>query len=575
MLIDGRPCAVANLRNMALLPQRLTWLLRQLIAFEKANRRFAAPALNAPWVRARTLSGLNELEAQRAQADEAAHDQADDDLETLHRTWCFPGDDRDMAFAHEVALDFIARFDDGEPSQAAIEHEVEANIRFQLGLELDLELSTIDHLELESRTNEIWDRVQHGPVVDVWTYAHELRCVRTDANGFAHATPVGRVYADLSGKDALRWLLHVEIEQTTGPLDPWRLDKEALGWLLKHPIGQWREFGEDDEPTASAELPYFAQRQHLEALGLLRHWEPYEYDSGGYQLLPTGTELLLEVSSAPIDDPKLAFIRTLLADDTLLTLQGAEAPNRKALAKSTGAEAAARLARGFVHEIRNALTPAKHAFGTVRDAARAQALELPGPALEKVERGFERTFAFLERQVRMTEAALQSPIPFRIVSAIREAIEVANGGLAELEPWKNDTDEPSITGYRARLVLAFENLIRNAQEAGAQRVLLAISLKKSEVIVCIDDDGPDIPADKRMEIFSPGFSEKPGGGRGLPLVKGTNNSISLWKTMHACLRGIRSRRTFSSSARTGRERSRMMRWWFLSTSSNAGADVRG
>lgn len=425
-----------------------------------------------------------------------------------------------MPFAHEVALDFISRFDEGEPSQAAIEREVEASLRFQLGLEPDLDLSTIDRLELESRSSEAWARVKDEPVVDVWAYAHEIRFVRTNANGLAHATPVGRVYAELSGKEALRWLLHVEIEQSVGELAPWCLDKEALGWLLKHPIGRWREFGDDYEPATSAEFPYFAQRQHLEALGILKHWEHEAYPEGGYQLLPTGAELLNEVSSAAADDPKLGFIRTLLADQTLVTLQGAEEPMRKALAKNTGAEAAVRLSRAFVHEIRNALTPAQHAFGTVRDTARSQALELPAHTLEKVERGFERTFAFLERQLRMTEAALQPPSPFRVVSAIVEAIEAANGGLAQLEPSNRDNSvDPSVIGYRERLVLAFENLIRNAQEAGAKRVLFALSLKKSEVVIQVDDDGPGIPPDKRTEIFSPGFSEKPGGGRGLPLVK--------------------------------------------------------
>src|SRR5207253_7330399 len=60
------------------------------------------------------------------------------------------------------------------------------------------------------------------------------------------------------------------------------------------------------------------------------------------------------------------------------------------------------------------------------------------------------------------------------------------------------------------------NLVQNAWQAGAKRVLVKVS--DAHMLVC--DDGPGVPADQRAQVFEPFFTTKVRGtGLGLPVSK--------------------------------------------------------
>ncbi len=73
---------------------------------------------------------------------------------------------------------------------------------------------------------------------------------------------------------------------------------------------------------------------------------------------------------------------------------------------------------------------------------------------------------------------------------------------------------------RARVDLlrrAVFNLLINAGEAGAKRVLLRFVPRNGEVLVEVHDDGPGVPEEERARVFESFVSTK-GGGRGLGLT---------------------------------------------------------
>lgn len=68
------------------------------------------------------------------------------------------------------------------------------------------------------------------------------------------------------------------------------------------------------------------------------------------------------------------------------------------------------------------------------------------------------------------------------------------------------------------LAQALLNLLKNAAEAGAGRVMLLAAASAEETEIVVADDGPGIPADVAADIFLPFFTSKPTGtGIGLSL----------------------------------------------------------
>jgi signal transduction histidine kinase len=77
-----------------------------------------------------------------------------------------------------------------------------------------------------------------------------------------------------------------------------------------------------------------------------------------------------------------------------------------------------------------------------------------------------------------------------------------------------------LVGDEELLERAFENLVRNAADAGGTggRVWVEVAREAQSVIVTVADDGPGMPPERRAEI-RPFFTSKAGGlGLGLPIA---------------------------------------------------------
>lgn len=74
-----------------------------------------------------------------------------------------------------------------------------------------------------------------------------------------------------------------------------------------------------------------------------------------------------------------------------------------------------------------------------------------------------------------------------------------------------------LDGEKLRQVL--DNLIRNAVEAGASRILLSAGTEPDVLVLCVSDDGCGIPPEKQQDLFRPFVTHKKDGtGLGLAIA---------------------------------------------------------
>jgi signal transduction histidine kinase len=179
---------------------------------------------------------------------------------------------------------------------------------------------------------------------------------------------------------------------------------------------------------------------------------------------------------------------------------------------------AGELTAGIVHEMRNGLS-------TILGYARILERDAPSPAVaeaglrireecETLETVARRFMDFVKRET-LDRASFDVGRMLSRVAAreLRHRPDVKTI-LTGLE------SGPTLVGDEELLERAFENLVRNAADAGGTdgRVWVEVARDTQSVIVTVADDGPGMPLERRAEI-RPFFTSKAGGlGLGLPLA---------------------------------------------------------
>lgn len=346
-------------------------------------------------------------------------------------------------------------------------------------------------------------------------YAYDVRAVRGVDR--SRLSPVGKVFLEMSGKDAVRWLLHVEVELAIGRWDDRRLSREAAQAILAEPERTWHEQDPDDGPPC----PYAVLRRLSKMNLVALHDDPYDPAVTGFTLLSSGQELLTELVGRQTT-PFQVLAEALVKDETHQVLKGVQAPTLALALQTSSAESVALQARLVAHEMTNALGPARVALEQLTAAltsARGSAERL-GPLCERIEAGFKRAFDFLD-ELKATATLADARDSFQVEEALRQAMDEAESplpvDLQVVQPL------PPLRGYRDRFVLAMRDLLRNAQHAvpseGGQ-IHVSARLDGAYVQLQIDDNGPGVPAEYRQAVFADGFTLRPGGsGQGLALLK--------------------------------------------------------
>lgn len=439
-----------------------------------------------------------------------------------HQSWAY--EDRLVTFAAALARQLRRGI-----AHDATDHEIRELIRVALVRRLGLDDSAgtwARTLELDRLANSAAYGAEEREWHDVRRYAEQLQAVRVQG-GRARLTSIARVFLDLHGRDAIRWLLHVEAEQSSGPHDPFRLCRETAAHLAKHPQASWNlSFDATYGLLISGKdsLVSFPSIQRLNAMGLLTYLSggPEDDTPRNYTLFPVGRELLEEVGGEA--DTLMRLLSHALVQDETQRVLTATQPALAAAIRTSAAESIARQARMVAHELHNALVPVQVALdGLYELVAPAGANAEVDRYRRRIDAGLTRAFRFVDQSLAPTALLAGGDEPFDVGACLRDAIAEVNGearGAVHLLPLPS---LPPVIGSRARFVLGLLNLLRNALQATRDRaglIQLGAEAEGAEVIVRVDDNGPGVPSAYRQAIFVPSFGLHPDGtGLGLSLVK--------------------------------------------------------
>lgn len=428
-----------------------------------------------------------------------------------------------VRFAQTLVQRLLEGMSKGATAQE-LQIQIEVAIARRLGLPDQLQ-STIRTLELDrlARIVEIETLADEDTVEphQVDTYAAAIRATRGEA-ALVALTPVGRVFLEITGRDAIRWLLHVEIAQSTGPADDWRLSRETAR-VLAEETG-WEFFDGDPDPEP---FPHsWVTLRRLRAFGLVSIAYSREEGVTALATLPLGRDLFQEVSSEE-ESPMSNLAKSLLADLTLSAAEVVSRPsNEETGARASAAEATARTARLVAHEIRNALVPVKTSLGVLyREMLLNPSSDTLTRRKEGIDRGIDAVFRFVEQLVKLSALAAKPPEPFDGLSAIRDAVALVEAESGVRIEQALPPALPPVSGHRDRVVMAVTNVLRNATQAvtgspAAVRISAEAVDGERAVLLTVEDNGPGVPENMRQAIFNEGISLRPGGsGMGLALVR--------------------------------------------------------
>jgi signal transduction histidine kinase len=478
--------------------------------------------LSPAWVRGVVVQCFERLDAIAPASASLGSLPARRTLPALLNDW--QSNDRSVRFAQALASLLQSSFLAGASGQE-IEHGVRTGIARRLHLEGSLG-SAIRDAELDRLTQLAWSSVHQSSRDErnaPSTYAQEIGATRRKDRGI-EVTAIGRIILELTGRDVIQWLLSVELASSTGAYDHWRLSRSAGEFILRTPRRVEYDHVWEEESLGFS----WQTMRRLGELGVVDYIETHDEKFGhsgtsGYELTSFGEPLLRSLVS-PTETPFSVLAQTLTQDLAVSTLNRTAWDVAGYTAALASIQATALQARFFAHEIRNALPPAQIALESMLDELRgSEAATTIGRYAPRISAGINRVFNVVKGMQRLTELATQPPDRFDLLSAVRDGVsEIAGSNGTTITMQEPPAPLPAIMGYRARFVLTVMNLLRNAQQVHATKVLISTSVSDdgARVFLDVDDDGPGVPVEQRRAIFEPGISLREGGsGQGLALVR--------------------------------------------------------
>jgi len=194
-------------------------------------------------------------------------------------------------------------------------------------------------------------------------------------------------------------------------------------------------------------------------------------------------------------------------------------------------QAAREFLRGLAHEIKNPL-------GGLRGAAQLLESELEQDELKEytrvIMREADRLRNLVNRMLGPNNVPVKQPVNIhQILEHVRSLVDAENyAGLVINREY--DPSIPELMADSELLVQAFLNLVRNAAEVGANRIVLrtrterqfTIGHNRYKLVLRVDvvDNGPGIPADLQEKIFYPMVTGRAEGtGLGLSIAQSLIN----------------------------------------------------
>lgn len=212
------------------------------------------------------------------------------------------------------------------------------------------------------------------------------------------------------------------------------------------------------------------------------------------------------------------------AEHQLIAGRNAQAELEKKLRRTEKMAAIGRLAAGVAHELG---TPLNVIDGIAQRSLRDERLDADQVhKLEEIRREVQRVSHVVRQLLDVGRVTRPSPASTGAGALVEAAVASAEDALSRrevvLELAAPDRD-PELKADPTRIQQALGNLLRNAAQAGANRVILSWEKVEDDVVFCVDDDGPGIPPEITDSLFEPFLTTKPvgeGSGLGLAIVHG-------------------------------------------------------
>ena len=323
-----------------------------------------------------------------------------------------------------------------------------------------------------------------NPNFAVRRYADELQLART-TRGETTLRHAGEVLLGLRGRDAMRWLLALEVSAARGNQDPWRIDATRARAFA---ADQRSQFFDDGDPST---WPWNYPTRRFELEGLLEVERQNDFSGAPIWLCrvtPFGAELFAELAE-PSGETLRSLARSTLADEAHLALHG----RPPVVSEVSGL---ARRTKMVAHELRNALVPVQLALKQLRRKLAAEGLAADSvSSMDTITGGIERALRFVVEAARMASHGAVADELFGAVAAIQDAVSSVQPEIRhpiELHA-PAEVDRIYLRGRRDHLVLALLNLLRNAFEAvqsmPTRRVAVSAHASEESIEICVADTG--------------------------------------------------------------------------------------
>lgn len=364
---------------------------------------------------------------------------------------------------------------------------------------------------------DVQARAEHTELkgVSVSQYADELQLART-TQGEVKLLAAGEVFLGLRGREAVRWLLALEVSSALGDHDRWRLSVSRAKALVEDRVALF-----DDGDPAPWPWDYFTRRLELEGLVEVEERSD-EHGSFAWRcrVTPLGVELFGELDQTS-GEALRSLARATLADEAHEALHGR--PPTVSEAAELG-----RHTRMVAHELRNILVPVQLSLKQLRRVGGGEAFVTENSAvLDTIAGGLERALRFATETARVTGQGGSRDELFAVEAAVRDAIAGVQSDLRHPVEFEaaSGVERVYLRARRERFVLAVLNLLRNANQAGGAEVRIFVHAEMAggtpaRLVILVEDDGPGVPAEQQASIFHDGVSFRAGGsGHGLALVR--------------------------------------------------------
>jgi signal transduction histidine kinase len=178
-----------------------------------------------------------------------------------------------------------------------------------------------------------------------------------------------------------------------------------------------------------------------------------------------------------------------------------------------------------------AVTKINHDLRNILSTARLVSDSLAGSEAPEVKRAVPRLLDAIDRAVALCTGTLnftrEGALPLKSQRFLLASMVEELADLLELKggerPLLLDHVPPdlAVEADREQLHRVFMNLLRNAMEAGAQRITVSAETPNGETVIGISDDGPGLPPKALANLFMPfAGSARPGGtGLGLAIAR--------------------------------------------------------